>query len=409
MKTKQAFQEWLIAQIAAELGVVVEEIDPCGSLDGLGVSSSQAVTLSGDLEDWLGRKLSPTLLWEYPTIDALAEYLASEANVSAAEASLPGKSFTLVPIQPEGAKPPFFCVSTLGGVVFPYFRLGPLVGTDQPLYGLQDPFLNDDCKPFETVEGLAAHYARVILDFWPTGPYMLGGYSYGGRVAFEVAQLIARNGSDVSLLVMMDSTAKGLGPFHGDGLLDSIRMGLNRMRHVFRLFRHGMPHLIDALSLMVRTAMYGRTGKKVSVMDYLKWAWADMLLKRTGMVNVLSRDSMAAMRIPSFRRIIHNLKLNAAAFSKHRPKPYPGKVILFRAVVQPPHNVDDQTLAWDEYAEGGVDIVPISGDHADHLAASIHEVARELTRCIDQFLCTKSSMRCTKLADVARSDRDSGM
>ena len=76
VKTKEVIQDWLVSRLAEELGIDKKAIDPRESFDGLGLSSRDAVTLSGDLEDWLTHRLSPTILWEYPTIETMARYLA---------------------------------------------------------------------------------------------------------------------------------------------------------------------------------------------------------------------------------------------------------------------------------------------------------------------------------------------
>jgi acyl carrier protein len=73
---KQEIEKWLIEQIAGILYLDPQQIDPQATFNSYGLSSRDAVMLSGDLEEWLGRRLSPTLVYEYPTIDNLAEYLA---------------------------------------------------------------------------------------------------------------------------------------------------------------------------------------------------------------------------------------------------------------------------------------------------------------------------------------------
>jgi glutamate-1-semialdehyde-2,1-aminomutase len=76
-RSAQEIQDWLIAQICQLLELRPVELDPREPLSSCGISSAQAVTLSGDLAGWLQRPLSPTLLWMYPTIETLAQYLAS--------------------------------------------------------------------------------------------------------------------------------------------------------------------------------------------------------------------------------------------------------------------------------------------------------------------------------------------
>ncbi len=76
MKTAVEIQAWLTEQIAAILSISEDEIDPDETFDSFGLASRDAVSLSGDLEDYLERRLSPTLLYQYPTIRELAEHLA---------------------------------------------------------------------------------------------------------------------------------------------------------------------------------------------------------------------------------------------------------------------------------------------------------------------------------------------
>ncbi len=69
--------DWLVDRIAECLSVAASEIEVDTPLASHGLSSREAVILSGDLEDWLDCRLSPTLIWEHPTITALAKYLST--------------------------------------------------------------------------------------------------------------------------------------------------------------------------------------------------------------------------------------------------------------------------------------------------------------------------------------------
>src|SRR6266540_2573879 len=72
----EAIQSWLMTRIASMLELDVSSIDPRQPFTYYGLGSVQAVSLTGDLEVFLSRKLSPTLAWDYPTIESLANYLA---------------------------------------------------------------------------------------------------------------------------------------------------------------------------------------------------------------------------------------------------------------------------------------------------------------------------------------------
>ena len=74
--TPKEIQSWLISQVSERLEIEPEDIDIRGPFTDLGLSSREAVVISGDLEVWLGCQLSPTLLYEYPTIAAISKYLA---------------------------------------------------------------------------------------------------------------------------------------------------------------------------------------------------------------------------------------------------------------------------------------------------------------------------------------------
>lgn len=73
-------QNWIISYLAELLEVDQEAIDITIPFDRYGLDSSAAIELSGDLEDWLGRELVPTLLYDYPTVEALAKHLSEECQ-----------------------------------------------------------------------------------------------------------------------------------------------------------------------------------------------------------------------------------------------------------------------------------------------------------------------------------------
>lgn len=100
-KNREEIQVWLVEQVAGLLYVDPKTIDVTMSFNSFGLSSRDAVMLSGDLEEWLDRRLSPTLLYEYPTITELAVYLSSEQDVKITDA------VTLDPSnqEPDGSGP----------------------------------------------------------------------------------------------------------------------------------------------------------------------------------------------------------------------------------------------------------------------------------------------------------------
>ncbi len=76
-ETVESIQAWLIEQISGLLAIDAATIDIRAPFSSFGLSSRDAILLSGDLEEWLDRRLSPTLIYEYPTIEALASFLSA--------------------------------------------------------------------------------------------------------------------------------------------------------------------------------------------------------------------------------------------------------------------------------------------------------------------------------------------
>jgi acyl transferase domain-containing protein/acyl-CoA synthetase (AMP-forming)/AMP-acid ligase II/acyl carrier protein len=86
-RAAEEIRDWLATRLAAVLGVPPPELDVHQPLGGSGLTSVQVIGLAGELQEWLGRPLSPTLVYEYPTIDELSRYLAGGPAGAAAGAN----------------------------------------------------------------------------------------------------------------------------------------------------------------------------------------------------------------------------------------------------------------------------------------------------------------------------------
>lgn len=77
--TEQSIAQWLTAHLSDKLGVPAGQIDPATTFAEQGVDSMMAIVMSGDLAEWSGRDIDPTVLYEYPTISTLAQYVSTLA------------------------------------------------------------------------------------------------------------------------------------------------------------------------------------------------------------------------------------------------------------------------------------------------------------------------------------------
>jgi thioesterase domain-containing protein len=155
--------------------------------------------LIAEIERRCGRRLPLASLFQNATAEHMAAQLRQRGNAPRREAP--------VAIQPRGSKQPFFCVHPAGGTVFCYLELAAALGPDQPFYGLQARGLDGEQAPHETVQEMAASYIELMRQVQPTGPYLLGGWSLGGNLAYEMARLLEAQGEKVELLALFDAGA----------------------------------------------------------------------------------------------------------------------------------------------------------------------------------------------------------
>jgi myxalamid-type polyketide synthase MxaB len=99
--TAAAIQAWLVERVAGQLGLAASAVAVQKPFVEYGLNSVQAVGLSGELQEWLGCRLAPTLLYAYPTIETLARHLA-EGTASQAPAVVLGEGDTSEPIAVVG-------------------------------------------------------------------------------------------------------------------------------------------------------------------------------------------------------------------------------------------------------------------------------------------------------------------
>jgi thioesterase domain-containing protein len=112
----------------------------------------------------------------------------------------------LVPIKAGlPTRPAFFCVHGAGGDVENLGDIARRLAPDQPVYGIEARGRDGIERPHEDLTAMAAEYVAAVREVQPQGPYLLGGYSGGGIVAFEMAQQLTAAGEKVGLLVLLDS------------------------------------------------------------------------------------------------------------------------------------------------------------------------------------------------------------
>ena len=170
----------------------------------LGGHSLLAARLMHRVGQAFGMTLPLAMLFQSPTIEKFAAALQQDA--------LSQLWSSLVPIQPSGLKPAFFCVHGVGGNVLNLRQLARHMSPDYPLYGLQAQGLDGKRPCANSLEEMASHYIREIRTVQPEGPYFLGGYSMGGLIAYEMAQQLSAKGEEVALVALLDTYPGSMKP-----------------------------------------------------------------------------------------------------------------------------------------------------------------------------------------------------
>ena len=325
-------------------------IQPIGVKDNffdLSGNSLLAVDLITQIENVFGKPIPPAILVRSPTIAQLASILR--------EGKWPAPWSSLVPVQTGGSKLPFFWIhGDHSTALLPHY-LGP----DQPLYGLEHQ--SQDGKParYTQVETIAAHYLEEIRVVQPRGPYFLGGYSFGGIVAFEAAQQLTKRGEEVAFLFLLDSHFP-----QGDipsSLSESFRDEVRRHFHNIALL--GYEEKLTYLLVRVRGKIeHALTG----IRKFLKKAVCRVYFV------------MGHPLPPNLRRF-YIFQIYNRASRNYTPEPYPGCAIYIKAETRP----SDHGFHWGRLMRGGLEVHEVPGNHFDiREEPNAHFWAEKLKTCL---------------------------
>jgi thioesterase domain-containing protein len=253
----------------------------------------------------------------------------------------------------------------VGGNVLEYHELARHLGPDQPFYGLQSLGLDGQQAPLTNIEEMAACYIKEMRQAQPHGPYMIGGRSFGGIVAFEMACRLRAQGQEVNLLALLDTyPVNYFRREPGSNSLDQ-RAG----RYARRMWCHVQN--LRQLSLREKFFYAGN-----------KCQYIPAKTRRIVMDRVFGLYKRIARPLPQVLRSIE--QLNYSAMRDYVPQVYPGTVTLFLASGDMTASYDLKE-GWQALAAGGVEIHEIDGDHINIIKEPfVGQLAAELGACIDE-------------------------
>ncbi len=313
----------------------------------IGGYSLLAVELLRDvIEEFKADDLTLSAVLEAPTVAKFAELL---------ESAKPAFS-CLVPLRATGSRQPMFCVHGAGGNVLSLRSLAMNLPEDQPFWCLQAKGL-DGSPPTDNVRDTAELYIREIQMIQPEGPYYIGGGSYGGLFAYEMARQLRAKGHKVAFLALFDCYNVAFGQ-----MIPKSRMLYCMAR--FTLRRTGVQALRLVRSPVSKWPELLRSSARAFVKHGLRLVGSiasgpqnesqplpagpgTAEGDRTGLNDTLIRVREATMR----------------AAESYVPEPYEGDVTIFAATTKMVEPYEDPFLGWKPLVSGKLEVETIAGDH----------------------------------------------
>ena len=341
----------------------VEKVGPDDDFFSLGGHSLVGIRLFAKMKNRFKVDLELATLFQARTVRQLAELVPNSATpvttALAASRTEPSKWSYLVPIQPSGNRVPMFFVHAVGGEVLFYQPLASALGNDQPVYAFR-PYLSvHQGGPAVTLTEMAAAYVKEMRAMLPNGPYLIGGLSYGGLVAVEMARELVAQGVEPTLVAVMDASVPG----------SSKRLGVrDQVSALFDNLRR------DGSMYLLRKAR-------------LKRKYLTRKIVHQAQLLMASRHNHKNGKAPANLRYAQIEDAHVRAIAHHEFKPYSGSIMLLRAAnrgyegVTSLSEIEDPTLGWGKLILGKLDICDVPANHLNMLLEpNVHEVARLLAQ-----------------------------
>ena len=166
----------------------------------LGGHSLQAIKLIEKINSSLNCNLPMTQIYATPTIKQLSFDITNKPSTK--------EQPMLVPLKNTNKKVPYlFLFHPISGLINCFDSLVKQSTLDMPIYGLQDPSIHTNKIIYRTLDAMINDYLNAIQKAQPIGPYCFLGYSFGGIIAYEIANKLKLKGEQIRFLGLIDSWA----------------------------------------------------------------------------------------------------------------------------------------------------------------------------------------------------------
>jgi amino acid adenylation domain-containing protein len=274
----------------------------------------------------------------------------------------------VVALRTSDDRPPLFLVHPIGGNVLCYLNLVKHLPIDQPVYALQAAGAEPGATPLRTVGDLAASYIAAIRKSCPHGPFNVGGWSFGGYVAIEMARQLADE--ELARLILLDTIALGDGPHPVVAENDLITwFFMELMWHA-----HGMQ------------AASATLGSNETDRDTL----FDSIVRQAMEAGIVPNESSPRL----IRRLYEIFRANYEATLNYRHEPLDRDITLLKSTEQMPadaanvHRIvgssfTSPTNGWERLAPRSLTVIDVAGDHLSMMSEpNIADVAAKLAAAL---------------------------
>ncbi len=334
-----SFHEDIISKIWEKL-LNRSTIDIDDDFFAIGGHSLLATEMMLEIEKITTIRLPLATLFKNSTIRTLAQRIRINEKTS-------WKS--LVQIRPNGTKKALYIVHGAGLNILLFNTLVKKLDPGQPVFGLQAKGLDGSEKPLETIEDIARHYISEIIENDPEGPYLLGGFSLGGIIAFEMNRQFNEMGRKVLMLAMFDTVA------YSCILHYSFAKKLNYK------FNYTLHQILFNVGQVFRLSLRQN-------LDFIKYKWRSVI-RRFNKIWYNQKVKIATTTISTGEKkelpayLFNVYEANNKAGDKYIIPQSDIKVTLFRAKNQTFYIEDPKNYGWDKYCIPGVEIREIPGEH----------------------------------------------
>jgi thioesterase domain-containing protein len=261
----------------------------------------------------------------------------------------------LIPLSNAGTGMPVIIIHGSDGEIHPLQALAARLGEGRPVLGIRSQLFDSSMDPLLSIEDLARHYILDLDAFGLHRPFLLLGYSFGGLVAFEIAQQLGVLGCPPGFLGVLDTWL----PVSIQKTAITFSAGKRFQTRVERLFRHAR--------------------RMIAGPDRRRWFRETVISKFR--VSVYLHLMRRGRDIPRWFRDLNDLNLMMAA--RYQPRAYTGPMVLFAATEEHRDKRLSPHLGW-ESINPGIRVVRLPGDHHDLVRKNAPAVADIILNCLPE-------------------------